>query len=440
MTNRNKQSRNKIKQKQKTEMDNIKYIILMFGVALMMTTMAGCVGSDLDDCPPGLNYSLVFQYLIHPKDPADLFTEDVQYISVYVFDATTGNCVYTETTPKSTWVKGSNNDYSMTLPLNAGDYNIITWGWGYEEPEYLDPEAYNIAPATPVERSVPVATTVTGDTRLNDPEVQLKIPIAANDTVIGRIERTFFGQKTSVNVPPMTSSSPSVKDTVKLLNISNRIRIVLENAKERGMAYNWKDIKISIVGSNQAYFFNPQEIGRSKSPGFTPPYADASTNNAPFFDPTNNAWPVIYKAYNKHYTDQILVEDQIVWRGSDLDSVLIADVSTMRMIAGDDNLAIRVEWEGLGSVADTKLLNIANTGDVNDDGLIVREFKKYYRSVYGVYPSNETIQNELDRNFEWIIFLQIPEYLGEETYLTGSVQVMDWGSVNQSSNPGGLLQ
>jgi hypothetical protein len=409
-------------------MDIIKKIYKMALVmAIVLTSLSGCVGSNLDDCPPGLNYSLAFQYLIHQKTPADLFTQDVQYISVYVFDANEGNLVYTETTPVQTWEQGSNNDYKMNLPLNAGDYNIITWGWGYETEEYLD-SIYERGANVPVERSVPVVTPMTSDTRLNNPDVQLRVNTTENDSVIGRIERTFFGQKLSVNVPPMTSSSPAVIDTVPLLNIANHIRVVITNAKQRFPDF-WKDLRVSIVGTNQSYFFNPHEVGRSKRPTYIPPFSDVSSSNAPYFDPDNDQYPVVYKAHNKHLTDLVLIENQIIYDGADLDSVYIADISTMRMIAGDQDLAIRVEWddEEEGSLPDIKLLNLGGSLE----GLIIREFKKYYQNAFFRDPTLEEVQAELDKNFEWTIFIEIPDNLWDN-YVSATIVVTDWSS--QSKN------
>jgi hypothetical protein len=211
---------------------------------------------------------------------------------------------------------------------------------------------------------------------------------------------------------------------------------VIENAQERLPEY-WKDLKVSIVGANQAYFFNPREVGRTKSPGYTPPYADASSNNAPFFDPSNSAFPVTYKAYNKHLTDEILVEDEIVNYGNPgIDSVFIADVSTMRMIAGDEDLAIRVEWDGPGKADDLKLLNIDKTGTPSNDGLIVREFKNYYQTAYYRNPSSAEIQYELDSHFEWIIFLRLPSNLGD-THMTAQLYIHDWTVIDSGDDAGG---
>jgi len=414
-----------------------KYILLICAAAmLLLPFLYGCLGADLEECPPGLNYSISFEYLIHPKDPADLFTEDVEKVTVYVFDAISGNCVYSETTSAYAWQQGGKNDYAMSLPLNAGDYDIIIWGWGYEKEEYYD-RAMNLGTATPVVRNVPTVSTVTSDTRLTDPGVQLRINTTTedSDTVENKIERTFFGQL-RVNIPPMTANSPAVRDTIPLLNIANRIRVVIKNAQENGNRIpDWaNNLRASLVGTNQAYYFNPLDMDRTKRPvGWLPPVTD-NNRYAPYF--VSTSFGVTYKAYNKHLTDEILVENQIVNYGTEgIDSLYIADISTMRMIAGDEDLALHVEWDGPGLADDIKLLNIDKTGHPENDGLIIREFKKYYNTAYYRDPTEEEIQYELDRQYDWIVFIELPNNLGD-TRMTATLYMIDWSVVDDGGDIG----
>jgi len=416
-------------------MESIKKTYLLLLCALtVMWTLEGCVGTNLEECPPSVRYTLAFKYLVHQEYPADLFTKDVKEIAVYAFDAESGLLVTDTSVTVPAWSQGDKNDFLLPLSLPAGDYNIITWGWGNEVLEEAGAD---------VPRSVPNVGSVTRSTRMS--EAELRMP-ADQDTIRGRIERTFFGlptvggvQQYSITVPSYTTRT----DTVELKNIAHRVRIVVENAIDNQIrVHDWKSsIKVSIKGNNDTYSFNSKSYGRSKANPATPAFADTSYYNGPFFDPASSSWDVVYKAHATYTVDDILAQDQIyTWgpNGAARDSVFIADVASLRMIAGDEDLAIHVDIDRDDpyEIKDLKLLNI----NASDTGVIVRDFIRYYKAVHNdASPTIAEIQKELDSHYELVLFLKLPENWGD-TNLSASVHVLDWQIVNQGSNPGGMLQ
>jgi hypothetical protein len=415
-------------------MESIKktYILLLLASALLWT-LEGCVGADLEECPPSVRYSLAFKYLIHQEYPADLFTRDVNHIKVYAFDAATGLLV-ADTTVEPHWTQGAKNDFILPLSLAAGDYNIITWGWGHEELE----EA-----GAAVQRCVPTTGSVTRSTRM--PEAALRVP-SNNDTIEGRIERTFYGlpsyngvQQYIVTVPQFTTRT----DTVELKNIAHRLRIVIENAKDNEIRVNdWKNsILVSIKGNNDTYSFDAKSYGRSKLNPNNPAFPDTAYRNGPFFDPSSAYWDVTYKPHSTYTDDAILAQNQIfTWgaNGAGLDSALIVDVASLRMIAGDEDLVVHVDIdrEEPYKIDDLQLLNIdANDPTGESDGVIVRDFKRYFQATYYREPTIAEIQKELDSHYEFVLFVKLPQNWGD-TYMTASVHVLNWQVVDQGSDAG----
>jgi hypothetical protein len=337
-------------------------LLLCINFVLMMQ---GCVGSGLDECPDAIRYSLAFKYTLHTDD-YDRFNDDVDKMFVYVFDVATDVCVYMDTT---TMLAPFDEDYTCSLPLNVGTYNIITWGWGR-----------NVGDLSLKRNTAVIPEIVPGETDINDARLLLEERISD-----GRLEKTFYGELRNVEVPAFISRV----DTVSLLNLTNQIRIVISDAKT---AAEQDDLSLSIAGDNGAYFFN-------------------STANAPSIDAAKGA--VTYTPYVVYRTDSILKADPIYmlepYTGSGTDSMLIVEISTLRLVQNDTNMELILR---MGS----------------------REVKFSLVELLKAGISSN-IQYNLDKYYRWQIL-----YNYKNTSATVSVDVMDWHVVYMPKDVGGIMQ
>jgi hypothetical protein len=317
----------------KNRMDGYKKIGLLLCVNLMLI-MQGCVGNGLDECPDAIRYSLAFRYTLH-TDEYDRFYDDVDKMFVYVFDATTGVCVYIDTT---TMLAPFDKDYSYSLPLNVGKYNIITWGWGR-----------NAGDLSLKGNTAVIPEIVPGQTSINDARLLLEERLSD-----GRLEKTFYGELRNVEVPAFISRI----DTIPLLNLTNQIRIVIPDART---AAEQDNISLSIVGDNGAYYFN-------------------SENNAPDIDVARGA--VTYAPYAIYRTDSILLRDPIylseIYTGSGKDSMLVVEISTLRLMQYDTNMNLILRT---GTGADSReikfsLIELLRAGISSN---VQYNLDKYYR-------------------------------------------------------------
>jgi hypothetical protein len=328
--------------------------------------MQGCVGSGLDECPDAVRYSLAFKYTLHTDD-YDRFNDDVDKMFVYVFDAATGVCVYTDTT---TMLAPFDDDYTYSLPLNVGTYDIITWGWGR-----------NVGDLSLKRNTAVVPDIVPGRTSINDARLLLEERISD-----GRLEKTFYGELRSVEVPAFISRI----DTISLLNLTNQIRIVIPDAKT---AAEQDGLSLSIVGNNGAYFFN-------------------SPSNAPNSDVTKGV--VTYVPYIVYRTDSILLADPIYlsepYTGSGRDSMLIVEISTLRLLQFDTSMEVILRtdsWEIKFSLIDLLKAGI----------------------------SSGNIQYNLDKYYRWQI-----SYNYKNTSVSVTINTLDWHVIYMPTDVGGIMQ
>ena len=87
--------------------------------ALLLAFVSGCIKEDRSECNPGV--LLKFDYSLNPEH-TNLFGEEVDKVTVYVFDA---NGLYYGSFSE----EGSHltNDWQMLLPLPPGNYTTVTW-------------------------------------------------------------------------------------------------------------------------------------------------------------------------------------------------------------------------------------------------------------------------------------------------------------------------
>lgn len=96
-----------------------RFLILAFFAAL--TTIVGCVKDSNSGCVSGIE--LCFEYVLN-NEGVDLFGEEVEKISVYVFD---GDGIYSDVYTESGAPLAAPG-YTMPLPLDRGRYTLLAWG------------------------------------------------------------------------------------------------------------------------------------------------------------------------------------------------------------------------------------------------------------------------------------------------------------------------
>ena len=365
--------------------------LLLCGMVLMMQS---CVTNNLDDCPDSIRYALSFIYTLHTEDSDrtidgdyagfDRFYKDVDKLFIYVFDATTGICVYADT---AKLLSPFSNDFTYSLPLNVGRYNIITWGWGRSQGD----KTLDISTAI-----IPIV--IPGATSINNAKLQLE-----KATIEGKLENIFYSELKNVEINAFMSRV----DTMPLMNITNTIRIVIPDALSAAMQ---DAISISIVGDDGAYYFNSTnrssdyDNGDYFRTGFNAPNILSSSGN------------VVYSPFNKYRTDSILRADPIQLvhphTGTGRDSMLIVEISTLRLLQDNDNMNIVIKWNG--KTITLPLLEILQEG------------------------LTSSVQRNLDRYHRWQIVFNITQLSKDETFLTVHIYALDWHVVIQKENVGGV--
>jgi hypothetical protein len=377
--------------------------------ASMLVAMQSCVRNSLEDCPPEVRSALSFDYLLHTVDvngnniyselADDQFYEDVDKMFLYVFDNTTGMCVYADTTLTGPFPAG----YTYNLPLNSGTYDIIVWGWGRNTGNLTLNRSTGTIPVAiiPEQTHISVARFILNE--LNN---------SVNDNVYGKIEKTFYGEIQGKYIPPFGSDI----DTVELINISKLVRVIIPDAEEAGIPDWENNIKITIEGDNGAYLFTP---------GVSSPLRDP--------DPDRNH--VIDNPYQTLFTDSVLRADPIPrfprdYRGiTEIDSGLVVDISTLRLIAGDPNMRLAVRWTDAGGQPRELFIPLM---DLLEDALAVGLFDDF---------SADNLQRLFDRIDQWEIMFSLTD-----TYVSASIgiqcgcSILDWHVVVQRTSVGGIYQ
>jgi hypothetical protein len=304
---------------------------------------------------------------------------------VYVFDNTTGICVYADTTLTGPFPKG----YIYYLPLDAGTYDIIIWGWGRDTG---NPNLHRSTGTIPAKIEPGVTNITEARFILNE----LTNASRANNEVNGKIEKTFYGEIPHRVIPPIMADV----DTVSLMNISKTIRIIIPDAAEDTVSFrNWKNIQITIEGDNGAYLFTPNA-------------------NSPVIDHANGL--VVDNPFQKLYTDSVLMNDPIYSKffpgksATVVDSGLVVDISTLRLLAFNDNMKLVIRW--------TDALGVPQYREIPFMELLR---KAIAQGDYFWDGTPAGYQIVFDRVDAWEIMFYITE-----TWLTAStpiqVSMMDW--------------
>jgi hypothetical protein len=353
----------------------------------------------MEDCPATVVYSLVYEYTLNP-DETDHFT-DLDRIYVYVFEKKTGECVLmdTKTGPFS-------SDFRYTLSLFPGEYDIITWGYDWPD---NDPSQRMTTVIPDIKVGIwgePGTGTKLSDARLILAGLEKDGKDGVMNTVDSRIENTFYSE-TQAGIDDVYESHT---DTVQLINLTNQVRIIFEDMTTARLQ---NSVTVKITDKNGAYYF--YQGGLSDNPVY-----DASYDRVAYLP------CAVYK------TDSVLNKDPIVtrdFRTAGLDSVLVVDLSVLRLFKNSDpfitsypNAYLVIEWEDdngtrFGEGGDNPGLMISLT-DLLGAGL-EKSGKAY-------------TQENLDKLNRWEIKMNL-----QETYVTGTVNVLGW-EVHVVNVAGGL--
>jgi hypothetical protein len=99
--------------------------------------------------------------------------------------------------------------------------------------------------------------------------------------------------------------------------------------------------------------------------------------------------------------------------------MLVVDISTLRLVVGDENMKIVIRWPGIEEPIVVPLLKVLMENPTYNWG----------------YTASE-IQRDLDRQDEWEIVFYITK-----TYITvATVNVDPWHIVKQDAGIGGIMQ
>lgn len=90
-------------------------------VLILSVVLWGCIGEDMDNCPPDNNLLLRFSYVIDGDN--ELFPQRMEKTDLFIFDGR-GYFVRGETIATS----GLDTGHSYSLSLPPGTYRIVCWG------------------------------------------------------------------------------------------------------------------------------------------------------------------------------------------------------------------------------------------------------------------------------------------------------------------------
>jgi hypothetical protein len=181
------------------------------------------------------------------------------------------------------------------------------------------------------------------------------------------------------------------------------IRVIIPDIEDDRASFpNWQNnVKITIEGDNGAYFFG-------KRPGLSSPAVDPATGQ------------VIYNPFQTFYDDDILATDPVFTTefGGDDHTGLVVDISTLRLVVGDENMKLVIRW---------------------NDGTEDRQIEIFLLELVMRHPdyawsSGANIQQDLDREDRWEIIFRITG-----THVDVSTNIMQWHVIKQDVVIGGIL-
>lgn len=214
--------------------DHLHILRLLAAWMFLLPTLTSCIYDDIDECPQA--YSVCFRY-DYNMEFTDLFADEVENLSVYVFDAG-GKYLRTFSDRGDALRKPG---YCLPLPLDPGRYRLVAWAGltdGCFEPSAM--EALN---------SVAEDLVVTLQCDGNG-EVPHDKPLAP----------LWQAMAETVTVPPVGTERT---DTLGLIKDTNTIRVILQ--QRNGSPIRATDYSFSIEcphGNGRLAFDNTLLDGR----------------------------------------------------------------------------------------------------------------------------------------------------------------------------------
>lgn len=201
-------------------------ILPLLGVLFLSVIATSCesIYDDQSECPRGVSLRFVYEY--HMERGANAFPANVDCITVYVFDRE-GNYVaqFSETSEVL-----RNENYRMTLPLDAGDYDLLVYG-GLA----CDKRRFEISPVASAKRNdvtvtLPHSADGMSDKQLHDTE--------------NRTGGLFYG---ALSVALLDDGYQ--EETVYMMKDTNNIQVILQEI-DSPYTVNYTDYEYKIIDDN----------------------------------------------------------------------------------------------------------------------------------------------------------------------------------------------
>ncbi len=198
---------------------HLNYAALPMLAASMMLT--SCITDDLQECPNDYRLRIVYD---RNMLSADAFASRVHSVEIQVFDHSTGEQVFRHGESGEALASG---DYTMSLPIPPGNYDILCWG-GMAEGQSFS----HAHPSAEALTQQGVLLNATG----NESDKQL------NDLYHGLLLNAAFIDNNDIG------SLDSQTQTIYLTKNTNRVNVILMNLD--GTEMRDDDFEITITSAN----------------------------------------------------------------------------------------------------------------------------------------------------------------------------------------------
>lgn len=176
----------------------------MLPVLFLSACLSGCIKDDRSECNPGV--LLKYDYSLNTSH-ANLFGEEVDAVTVYVFDEQGRyyDC-YSENGSRLT------NNWQMFLPLPAGNYTTVTWGGTLGTYRTGEKNADETAFQSGLKKGV---------THIDDFMLTAE---KEDGAALGKLDALYHGKAEVTSV-----YQPAQATTVELMKNTNRLTVTVED-------------------------------------------------------------------------------------------------------------------------------------------------------------------------------------------------------------------
>jgi hypothetical protein len=219
--------------------------VLLFSLLSLLAT--GCIKENLDNCVRGIR--LQFRY-IHNNQNADLLSEQVQNIRIYLFDQNTGVLVDIISVGTQDIARGY-----VDIDINDGLYTVVTWGGSSTnmmQGGYIDAQATNPAANT----YIPVAI---GTTTLDNFRMMLAYDPLSDNALASAIPKVAnFGDLFYASVTNISVVMGRNRQTVNLDMIKNTctLKVVITGLNYLSSRATLPDLPIEVFSTGKNWLYD----------------------------------------------------------------------------------------------------------------------------------------------------------------------------------------